>query len=419
MDTVRSPRVVYTRLEVEHSPDGRSGYQLLSRDGDLPAAVVAAIDRRVRCFQPADPSNERLQLSPLPEGRFLVARARVLTGTSRVLDGAGRNGIFLVECAVPDAAAMARMEDDPFAFVSALGLPQDARAVGDLLDRGGPGFEREVIAGRGGEAGAVLPADETRSALALTRLVLRGAGSDGGSILLSLASDAAIGVVRTLFHLLPPPIRRVTSFDSAAEGCPHEPGEWTLLAMPRPPASAGGVPFDPRTPPADGGEPDAGASGVYLRWLRRALARRSTAAISEQTATAWFLARRLFDEDATPPGRLDDATCREILLRERAVLEDHLVRRLSRLGGGDLGRRLAPCIGRRAAASTATAVGALFAPSAAAEGRLADLALTCVTDDTIHLGPVQRWRLTRRLRSRTRPRHGAGPAPAPVRRRAR
>ena len=342
MTSVTADQLIFTNVEAEQSPAGRSGFQTLfhTRAG-LTEPDVAEIEACLFYAAGADRPEKHVFFTTRT-GKAAVARLTALDGQDRF----GRGGLYFAHALVFSRPAFARLGDDPFAVFRGfrfLRTPEEARAAGDFAT------------GDIGPASLDLAAAEPppRRANGLTPGALRGllrlAARAGRRPFQSLGCygppAAMFALLEALFPCIPEPLRIHCSFDTYfvggtlgqrrcwAVGLPADEGRRANLI---------GFDLVEGSFLRDG---DAPPEGAFERWLDSALAgERATWDLPRRGGPAHALAEWLEDRpaDARLLADLGDADFQAILKQNRFALENRLLGALTRQVEATLAARVLP-----------------------------------------------------------------------------
>lgn len=110
------------------------------RSPTLSSEEVGLIERRIQCFQPPRPGDERLQYFQLPNRKVVVSRTVQIEPYAEITDKTQRPGAFLAHCAILSPADFALIGNNTFALFEAFPFVDDPTLMVEEYIHG-PGVE--------------------------------------------------------------------------------------------------------------------------------------------------------------------------------------------------------------------------------------------------------------------------------------
>jgi len=285
--TLSASQLLYSRVEAEYSPKGRSGYQVVFHSPSLSATEVSAIERRVQCFQG---DGDRLQFFTLETGRVAIVYSTIIEPDMRINDKEGRRGAFIAHALIFEPNDFARVRNDPFLVLEA--------------ERESPIFvnEPQVLADEIGAKKATIPimvsATPRRtveppsgwSAPELAKLEDWMERGRTDQTLMFLADATQTEELMSVIHFFASPQERLAlSFDTAVDGCQPTPGMYWAVGGRKRLSNAKIIIVEYDKPRLPDIPPTAPKAVGYGTWLKHSLKESVTNTI-EMIPTAQFLA---------------------------------------------------------------------------------------------------------------------------------
>lgn len=235
MKSVQAAQLLYTRVEADYSPVGKAGFQTAYKTDGLDATALAAIERRVQCFQPHYAESRRHQFFRLADGSVVVSHTLPIDKPSPVVDRAGRVGAFIAHCLILSHDEFMGFGCDPFIIFERFKFVEDVQT---MLER----FERAS-----GIAPRVKVVDAPRPPVAdpwedgeMDKIITLARQAESlvqaGQSLLFLGDHAAVyETLEVVFDRLTPAERLHCTFDTHIDYCPMPSGRfWGVGALVRP-----------------------------------------------------------------------------------------------------------------------------------------------------------------------------------------
>lgn len=242
---LRAGQLVYTRIETEFSPTGKSGFQTVYRSDDLSPEQIEQIERRVQCYQPFEPSTLRLQFFRLTTGEVVLTQSRIVEPWPEfktVVDKIGRSGPFVAHCLVLTQQTLREAGGDLLALLQSElftpNLPALLERYGNAASfRQNLGTPNGVIASLKFMAPPVSPAattgwegEEGRRLVALA-LQADALTREGKSIALIGKQDEITATLQAALALVPFDERLNCSFDTCVGRCSVAPGQYWAVGV--------------------------------------------------------------------------------------------------------------------------------------------------------------------------------------------
>lgn len=225
MSTLQAAQLIYTRVEPGYSHENRSGYQTVYKSQGLTPQDVSAVEQRIQCYRPNEPSAVRYQFFSIPNGAVALVQSKGIPTDAVIIDKDGRSGVFLAHCLVLSPDDFRRLDFLPFPIFDRfpfIGSAQEmVREFGQATGLA-PNARLEVEAARARPA-TTWRSSETRKLLGLAVQAKQLAA--GGRSLYMVGSQSDIGeALRVTFSLLPRELRPLCSFDTCVDSCMTPPG---------------------------------------------------------------------------------------------------------------------------------------------------------------------------------------------------
>ncbi len=216
---VIADQLIYTRVEADYSPIGKSGFQTVYHSG-LSQVVVDAIEQRVRCFDPYKEQAVRLQFFTACQNKVVLTRTISIPTDPVIVDRSYRPGAFLVHCLVLDVYDFReKLQNDPFVLFNSFDFIDSAT---QMVERFGelPAFIPNVPWEYPKEGRNIFSID----AIDAISLVLYLLSFDSGKntalpVLLPVGSGEEIELLKLVFKLLPSDKRLDCLFDTQINHC--------------------------------------------------------------------------------------------------------------------------------------------------------------------------------------------------------
>ena len=228
-------QLIYTRVEAEFSPSGRSGFQTVYHS-NLDTDLINAIERRIRCFYSADEQAIRLQFFILPNNTVVLSHTCAIKGHARIVDKSQRPGVFLVHCLIIDLKTFqAIAESNPFtlfdnAHSEEFSLYTDPEIMIDELGCGTTIIPRAMIPLKLSCRREFTVSSFNDAVSLLSRSVPFGPSSGGRRpLVLHVSLTDIVESLRLMFYLLPEHYRLYFTFDTHVDRCPvNEQSFWAV-----------------------------------------------------------------------------------------------------------------------------------------------------------------------------------------------
>ena len=273
MTTIRASQLIYSRVEIAYSPQRRSGYQTVYRSPALTAEEVSFIERRVQCFQPPRPTDDRLQYFSLPSGKAVVARTVPITSDPEITDKTNRPGAFLGHCLILGSAEFAAIGNNAFALFDHFEFLEDPRDMVDTYLQT-PNVEEpvriDVRTNLSFDTG--WPESEAFNLLTLALQADELVKTRRGMLLTGSASEIQ-EALRTVIIRLEPSRRIACSFDTCVDRCVMQPGTYWAIGMAQRQATSGLIMVDVGMRRVQASATVPVGDDLYLSWLRHVSAR--------------------------------------------------------------------------------------------------------------------------------------------------
>jgi len=273
MITIRAAQLIYSRVEIDYSPQRRSGYQTAYRSPSLTAEEVSFVERRVQCFQPPRSTDDRLQYFSLPSGKAVVARTVPIVSDPDITDKTRRSGAFLAHCLILNSAEFASIGNNAFALFEAFGFLEDPRDMVDEYLRA-PSVEEpariEVRTELSFDTG--WPEEEAFNLLTLALQADELVKTRRGLLFTGSAADIQ-EAIRTAVVRLEPSRRVACSFDTCVDRCLTTSGTYWAVGMAQRQTTSGLILVDAGMRRVQASTTVVTGSDLYLSWLRHVSAR--------------------------------------------------------------------------------------------------------------------------------------------------
>lgn len=299
MTTLRGAQLIYSRVESEYSPQRKPGYQIVYRSPSLSADEASLIERRVQCFQPPRPSDDRLQYFLLPSGKAVISRTVQITPDPEITDRTRRLGAFLAHCVILNPAEFAAVGNNPFALFEAFPFLDDpALMVEDYVRAPSVEEPAQINVDVVVSFESQWQEDEAFNLLSVALQAEDLVKSRRGILLVGSSEDIQ-EALRTAIMRLDPSRRLPCSFDTCVDRCMTQTGTYWAMGVAQRQAISGGIAIDVAArriqQPASGPPTD----DLYLSWLRHASSRPETSSQAraygptiQRLATAFAQRRR-------------------------------------------------------------------------------------------------------------------------------
>jgi len=325
MSTVRAAQLIYTRVEPSYSPQMKSGFQTVYRSDSLSSADVNAIEKRVQCFQPNQPSLVRLQFFALDSGAIVLTNSIQLDSHPEIVDKDRRRGAFIAHCLILSQAEFSKVDYDPFVILEHYRFLDDAKDMVRTFGRASgvaPSVEIEAERRRYAPT-SIWPGVE---ALRLVALAMQGKQQlkRGQSVLLVGGEEDIGEALRTIFFLLPKSRRLTCSFDTCVERCPVRQGLYWAVGTTTRQSGSFYIMVDVSerrvlSPVEDTLED----KDLYLAWLKHVSSQENFNSAMGQAFTVQLLANAFAVRSQPRLAELDEDTCQDFMhLHEGRVMRD-------------------------------------------------------------------------------------------------
>ncbi|CAG0935144.1 hypothetical protein TFLX_03976 [Thermoflexales bacterium] len=312
MSTVRAAQMIYTRVEPAYSPQNKPGFQTVYKTSALSAEDIAAVEKRVQCFQPlSQPGLIRLQFFTLNSGQIVLTHTVSIVADPQIVDRDRRSGAFMAHCIVVNQAEFQKVRNNPFALfdrIAFLNTPEDMVAILGQATGKAPLLEIDIGPGQDAPFSKWSNTD-------LRQLVTLTVSADQlikqRRSVLFYGEDAAIReALEITFYLTPSHQRLFCSFDTFVDRCATQPGlYWAVGASTRQGGSYLEVNASQRKVVSQVAE-TVDDKDMYLSWLKHATTADGSASL-QNAYMIQLLAEGFATQGSLPLSELDEQACIE------------------------------------------------------------------------------------------------------------
>ena len=315
MSTIRAAQLIYTRVEPAYSQQMKSGFQTVYSSDSLSSADVNAIEKRVQCFQPNQPSLARLQFFALDSGAIVLTNSIQIDSHPEIVDKDRRRGAFIAHCLILSQAEFSKVDYDPFVILEHYRFLDDAedmvRTFGQATGEA-PAEAIEVKRPYHGPSSRWSGAE----ALKLVTLGMRAKQFQGSgqSVLLIGSDEDIVEALRTAFFLLPRSRRLSCTFDTHIDRCPTRPGLYWAVGTTTRQSKSFRVVVDASERRVLASVQDSlQDTDLYLTWLRHVSSQENLVSAMGRAATIQRLAEAFATRSQPQSDELDQEACSEFM----------------------------------------------------------------------------------------------------------
>lgn len=285
---VNAYQLLYSRVEADYSPKGRSGYQVVFHSPALSAQEVSTIERRVQCFQ--GEGEVRTQFFILETRRAVLIRCVTITPDATINDKDMRRGVFIAHALIFEPQDFARIGNDPFWLLDAPNVADmflsDAEGLADALRTKNPTLSLTVSS----TPRAYIEPPSQWSGAELAKLAIWMERTTIDQTLMFLGGSYQVEeMMRVVHYFASRHERLLLSFDTWVDGCQPPPNTYWAVGGRKRITNSKFVVVDlerPRLP--DTPATTAPKVDGYGSWLKHFL-KDSVQTVIEYTPTAQFL----------------------------------------------------------------------------------------------------------------------------------
>jgi len=325
MSTIRAVQLIYTRVEPAYSPQMKSGFQTVYRSDSLSSADVNAIEKRIQCFRPNQPTLVRHQFFTLNSGAIVLTNTIQIDSHPEITDMTRRRGAFIAHCLILSRMEFRKVDYNPFVILDHYHFLDDAEDMVAAFGQAtgvAPLVEIEV------ERPRYSPPSSWSGAEALKLVALAVQGEQlirsRQSVLLVGNDDDTHEALQIAFSLLPKSKRLVCTFDTHIDRCPTRQGlYWAVGATTRQSSSSYiAVNATERRVPSPAEDTLEGRD-LYLTWLKHVSSQENFNSAMDRAFTVQLLAEAFAMRSQPRLDELDRGACREFMrLHEERITRD-------------------------------------------------------------------------------------------------
>ena len=325
MSTVRAAQLIYTRVEPAYSPQMKSGFQTAYKSASLSPADVSAIEKRIQCFRPNQPTLVRHQFFTLYSGAIVLTNTIQIDSHPEIIDMTRRRGAFIAHCLVLSRMEFRKVDYNPFVILDHYHFLDDAEDMVAAFGQAtgvAPLVEIEVERPRHSPPSSWSGAE----ALKLVALAMQGEQliRSRQSVLLVGNDDDTHEALQMAFFLLPKSKRLVCTFDTHIDRCPTRQGVyWAVGATTRQSSSSYIVVNATERRVPSRAEDTLEGRDLYLTWLKHASSQENFNSAMDRAFTVQLLAEAFAMRSQPRLDELDRGACREFMrLHEERITQD-------------------------------------------------------------------------------------------------
>jgi len=272
---IQPSQLIYTRVETAYSPKGAGGFQTYYASPSMSGQTIRFIEDRVNNFDTRDPNIHRIQFFRLENGDAVITHTQAVDTDIKILDSAGRSGIFIAHCLIFPKADFQKIYNDPFWVLDqSVKFVDNAQTMIQEYDFSVAKEQPILIPIPSSQTG--LPSgfgEWTENLCELAQLgeylhlLMAKPVTENDKILLYGTQDTILDCLRTLFFLTPPPKRLACSFDTHIPKSNFPAESFSIIGSPDRKGSAGVV-VNTETHQVNFSRSTPVNTNLYLRWLQ-------------------------------------------------------------------------------------------------------------------------------------------------------
>ncbi len=322
---VQAHQLIYTRVEPAYSAQRKGGFQTVYQTPMLTAAEVVAIENRVQSFTPLTNGQVRYQYFPLDNGALALTHSCKITSHRAITDAEGRTGAFLAHCLIFSPEEFAKVEDNPFAIISAFAFIQDPVTMVETFGQA-TGIAPPVAV----TVETAFPAVDLQwTGPEVEKLVMLAEAAPGlrkevQSVQILGEPAEALATLNLLFRLIRRRTRLLCSFDLSTEQATIKPGAYWAIGRPQRQTQMTYHVHAPQHRVTEAIEQPFPTADLYLAWLKQALATQPLATVSTKAPLAQALAATFTDQAPPVATDVDPALYAEFVTLHQAYITQRL-----------------------------------------------------------------------------------------------
>jgi len=272
---IQPRQLIYTRVEPTYSPKGSGGFQTYYASPSLSGPAKEFIEERVKGFDTSDPAIHRIQFFRFENSDIVISHTQVVDVDTKILDSAGRPGIFIAHCLIFSKTEFYKIYNDPFWVLDQVKFVDNAQTM-----------IREYDSSVAKEQPIIIPiplsppslpsgfGEWTENLYELAQLgeyshsVIAKPVTENNKILLYGSPNAILSCLRILLFLTQPIKRLSCSFNTHIPKSNFPPGSFSILGSPDWQGSADVV-VNTTTHQVNFMRPTLANTDLYLKWLQR------------------------------------------------------------------------------------------------------------------------------------------------------
>lgn len=226
--SMKAKQIIYTRVEKDYSPTGRSGYQPVYCSKDVSDSDIATIKKHVGCFQTSASDLQRHQFFTLPSGEAVVTYTVLLEHNHPLyrtyIDRDGREGVFLAHALIIPQRSFQEMSYNPFYVLDNASFLENMDELVALISQAGDNYQdvpRKTVTIKSASS---LDFGWSQSDLKTLYILALNSARTKRSVALVGETEKIRETLRLLIRLLEPHHRQYLTFTTSADDCTFEPG---------------------------------------------------------------------------------------------------------------------------------------------------------------------------------------------------
>lgn len=338
MVTICATQLIYTRVETNFSPTNKAGFQTFYKSNPLSSDDVAAIERRVQCFQPYDPAPLRRQFFMLNNGKAVVSSSTQIEAHPEITDKSKRKGAFIAHCLILDKNEFDSINRNPFAIFDNYQFITDAEDMVKKFKETGEDRSIERIE---------LPQEiitppchwngsEIRKLLLLATQA-EEISKERKSVFLFGPESEINGTLRTIFHLIPLYQKTLCTFDTCIDGCSVQTGDFWAVGTTRQQGGSAYINVNTEAHRVTGRVQELSENeDFYWKWLNTITTDDSFESAIEIAPTVQILSTAFTEKSEFNLEELDEEACHNFFNLHRNRIVDNLKGAIERKVGRNL-----------------------------------------------------------------------------------